>query len=659
VRIDRTRAPAGDQEVRLVVTAAQGGQIEVILKATIQAPELNVEPLELDFGEDRTSLPLTIRNPGAGALNFSIEAPQEGWITLSQTQGRITSSPITIDVRIDRDSAPTGDQEVTLIVTADPNQRIEVTLKAGIRRPAELALSPSTLDFGESAGQQQVTVRNDGGEALDWNAASIQGWISLAPASGTLAPGDQQTVTVSIDRANQPSGSIQGSVDFTSNGGSASVVIQATVPNLPKPAVSPISLDFGAIQTRLSVELRNIGSGVMDWTLEVSDAWIRPTATSGSVVAGDARTIFIEVSRDGLDSGALIGSATFRSAGGDVSVEIIMRVASVPILGLEAPQLDASTQDDFTFSVLNNGSGELNWQLTENEDWLELDKLDGQTVTIPQAVTGTINRSGLQAGAYDAAIRIDSDGGTETLIVTMVVAQPEVEITEGPAEDEVLTADQVTFTYGSINASGQIEFSTKLNDQDWSDWGPQTSVTYENLEESDLAGPHLFQVQVRADAGESEILLRRFQINALQGPTLRLSPKALTTSVGQTVEVDIVAEEVTNLLAARVIIEFDADRLQLQEVVADDLFLTQRGGTVFRPDAVIDNENGQVDLSVGVLGGTNAGVDDSGILAKLRFRARSSGIGTLEIGAGSELRDSQSNPQSIQITTQGLVITIQ
>ena len=43
------------------------------------------------------------------------------------------------------------------------------------------------------------------------------------------------------------------------------------------------------------------------------------------------------------------------------------------------------------------GSGNLLWDLTETEDWLELDPISGTTASVPQTVTGRIAREGLEA----------------------------------------------------------------------------------------------------------------------------------------------------------------------------------------------------------------------------------------------------------------------
>lgn len=620
-------------------------------------PVLAVTPEVLDFGTDRNSLTLTISNAGTGILDWQIQVPSEGWVSVNQASGTVVNTPVNIDVRVNREKAPAGEQEVKLVVTGGDGSRREVIIRLDNRQVARLSLSPTSLSFGQTSTSQQVTLRNDGGQPMTWNATTAQTWITIAPASGTMQPGDQQTVTVTISRQGQPPGTIQGTVDFTSSGGSESVNVQATVPNLPIPSISPATLDFGAVETRGSVELRNIGSATLEWTLEISDAWIRLTRTSGSVLVGDAQVIFIEVDRSGLDPGAYQGRVTLRSAGGDLEVKIAMRVVDQPVLKLSDEQLDLGAKESFTFSILNSGSGSLNWQISENAPWLELSPLSGTTSTVPQTITGTIKRSGLVAGAYETTLRVESDGGSKSIALRMEVPQPGVQITQGPTEGEKTALDRVTFAFRAVNAAGQIEYSTKLDEGEWSVWGKTTEVSYQNLEESSLVGPHLFQVRVRADAGEGETLLRRFEVDAIQGPALRLSPKAVTAGRSQTVEIEVVAEEVESLLAAHIVLSFDAGRLELQRVEAAEDFLEQHGGTVVLPEPEIDNTKGRLDLSVGVAGGSAAGVGGTGVLAKLYFRTKSSGVAPLTLGPETSLRDLDNKP--VPIKTLGTGVTVQ
>ena len=201
-------------------------------------PQLKVEPQVLDFGTERISLSLTIENAGSGILDFHIQIPSEGWISLSQTNGTVVNTPLSVDVRIDRAKAPVGDQEVQLVITA-LRVRQEVTVRASILQPGVLRVSATELDFGETTSQYQLTLSNEGGQALDWQSTPAQPWIDVAPASGRLAPGDGQIVTVTVDRTDQPAGSLQGSVDFASDGSLQSVSVAAMVANRP-PVLTPI-----------------------------------------------------------------------------------------------------------------------------------------------------------------------------------------------------------------------------------------------------------------------------------------------------------------------------------------------------------------------------------------------------------------------------------
>ncbi|NKB67896.1 MAG: hypothetical protein GKR89_12615 [Candidatus Latescibacteria bacterium] len=607
-------------------------------------PVLSVTPLTLDFGDTRTSLSFTITNAGSGTLDFSVQVPSEGWISLSQTNGIAVNNPVAVEVRIDREKAPTGTQEVKLVVTGALGARQEITLRALISRPAVLSVSPTTLVFGETSSQQQVTLRNDGGEALNWQAASAQGWISTAPQSGSLAPGDQAAVTVTIDRTDQPSGDIQGSVDFTSGGGSKTVVVQATIPNLPRPSVSPASLDFGTSQERLSVELRNIGGAVLEWTLEVSDAWIQPTDTDGSVPVGDTRLVFIDVSRQGLEPQAYQGSVTFRSVGGDAVVDIFMRISDEPVLELSVESLDIGIEPSFDFSVVNAGSGDLIWEISESEDWLELDRLQGATSAVPQVINGTIARLGLPAGEYSTNIRVESNAGSAALPLTMTVPEPGVAITSGPRQGETVGSDAVTFEFEARNTYGATELSFRLGDGPWSEWGNETTARFENLEESALAGDHSFQVRSRADAGQSQPLTRTFTVDAVTGPALRFA-KLQPVENGATVEVAVVAEDVANLLGARIAFDYDPAKLELQNVAAPDQFWSANGGQVVQLPHEDDSPAGRLDLSVLVPGGrSQAGVSGTGAIAVVRFRARQAGVALLTWRPEAALRDTDGEP---------------
>ena len=97
-----------------------------------------LERAERSEGSDsdsKSSIMLTVSNTGGGTLHWAIAAPSEVWITLSQREGNTTSESAKIDVRIDREQAPAGLQQVKIVVTGDGEARQEVTLLANITKP--------------------------------------------------------------------------------------------------------------------------------------------------------------------------------------------------------------------------------------------------------------------------------------------------------------------------------------------------------------------------------------------------------------------------------------------------------------------------------------------------------------------------------------------
>ncbi|MEW6756224.1 MAG: hypothetical protein AB1505_35410 [Candidatus Latescibacterota bacterium] len=147
---------AGAVGFGLLVAAACGGPT-----SSKEEPVLSVTPLVLDFGDSRNSITVTVSNGGTGSFHWVLTIPSEGWITVNRQDGTVINSPMDVEVRIDREKAPAGTQEIRLTITGAGATQ-EITVRAVVRHAAQLSLSPLSLDFGETSTQQQVTVRNTG-----------------------------------------------------------------------------------------------------------------------------------------------------------------------------------------------------------------------------------------------------------------------------------------------------------------------------------------------------------------------------------------------------------------------------------------------------------------------------------------------------------------
>lgn len=97
-----------------------------------------------------------------------------------------------------------ADYQASATVTGGQTTNFSATLTAVT--PGALAVTPATgLAASGNAGgpftpsSQDYTIQNTGGASINWTAAATQAWVTVAPASGTLAAGATATVSVTIN----------------------------------------------------------------------------------------------------------------------------------------------------------------------------------------------------------------------------------------------------------------------------------------------------------------------------------------------------------------------------------------------------------------------------------------------------------------------------
>jgi len=98
--------------------------------------------------------------------------------------------------------------------------------------------------------------------------------------------------------------------------------ITRELPATPRPAVEPNSLDFGMVETALTLDITNDGPGRIDWDIEESVSWITNVSPSSGTTTTETDTVTVTVSRAGLSGGEHFGSISFDSGCGDVEIEV-------------------------------------------------------------------------------------------------------------------------------------------------------------------------------------------------------------------------------------------------------------------------------------------------------------------------------------------------
>jgi hypothetical protein len=194
-------------------------------------------------------------------------------------------------------------------------------------------VSPAFLDFHGSATELSVSVDNDGDEPLVWSADPDASWISVPLSAGTVSPHSSASVAVRVSRSGLTAGTYQSALQFTSNGGSATVTIDMTVSGSPpdttsppKIGLTPTSLNFGLTATVLPVVIQNTGGKPLDWQAEPADGFVSVSPSSGQVEPGDAESVAIAVSRSGLLGGLHESSILFTSNGGSKLLPLSLMV---------------------------------------------------------------------------------------------------------------------------------------------------------------------------------------------------------------------------------------------------------------------------------------------------------------------------------------------
>ena len=102
--------------------------------------------------------------------------------------------------------------------------------------PAELSISPLTLDFDSISTQTSIDIRNNGGGVLVWTLSEEISWLTSDLVSGETTT-ETDKVVITVDRADLSAGDYSGIITITSNGGSQqiSITLKVKARDLPKP----------------------------------------------------------------------------------------------------------------------------------------------------------------------------------------------------------------------------------------------------------------------------------------------------------------------------------------------------------------------------------------------------------------------------------------
>ena len=211
---------------------------------------------------------------------------------------------------------------------------------------------------------------------------------------------------------------------------------------------------------------------------------------------------------------------------------------------------------------------------------------------------------------------------------------------------DTLLTETISITLDTYDGLG-IEYRYMLDSEPWSDWSTSNVIVFEYLDE----GAHEIQLQAfRSEpADTSDILTISFIVDAVDGPSLMLYPRRHKAQVGDQMTFLIHAEEVSNLMAAELHMEYDTTVLSVDAISQGSFFMNGQE-SIFSYEV----EEGVISLLTSVVNSDAPTVSGTGSLAEIEITLLNS-VETAIVFIGQILRDAENNNFLINQTVHGLI----
>ncbi len=463
--------PLGIYTGQIVVTS-QAGNLSLTVPVTLTVAAAataffdNV-PGQMSFtmqtaGTTITSQTLQIRNGGTGTLSWTLAqttADGGNWLMVSAPSG---TAPSFVNVGVNVANLPSGGLIAGTFVgelvfrTAGSSVTISVNVVVG----ANIFNQVNAIGFAKPFGganplPQTITIATPG-TAFNYfitsSTATGGAWLNVATVTACGFCGTPNSIVATVIASpTLPVGTYTGQIVVVSQGGAQSITIPVSltvaaggVPlfdNVPGEISFAIPTASGDPPVQ-NVQIRNAGSGTLNWTLTVTTSdgggWLNASVPVGSTPANISLGVSVSaLPNGGLIAGTFTGQLAFTSTvdGSVVTVPIVVTVGlngfvqltplsfSKPFGGsnpVSQVVSGASTGTAFNFfveSAAGNGGA-----------WLSVATAGGcGFCTTPKSVTVSITASPtLAVGIYTGQLVMYSQSGSMSMIVpvTLTVGNP-------------------------------------------------------------------------------------------------------------------------------------------------------------------------------------------------------------------------------------------
>jgi len=451
---------------------------------------LKVNEKELNFGSDKDSLLLNIKNDGKRDMDWKISA-KDDWLTFEQKSGTLKGGrQDTIKVRANRIMLTPSEQDYISTITIEDEQMGKsepVSVKIIVPCEPAISISPNDVLFCKLSETQQVTVKNTGSCQLSWHAVmdGIPQWLQIEPERAVTER--QQDVTFKIDAEALPEFFQVVSVKFLNDGDrndEATVTIKLKPPILK---VKPSTVNFGESRKPEDVIIENAGCGILRWEVkkENNAEWLSVLQYDGTIIE-EAQSVTLSVKEIKGLTGEQVEVLRFMNrddSDDEISVTVKVNFPQTSEMYVEPTEITFNElPESHKITLENRGTGTLKWcaERSENVRWLNITPEDG---TIQAGgymkVTLTIKVSALQGleGRQSESINFINEGKPDnTKSVSVEIEPPRLKIEPSEIEFCKLQSPQ---TVNLKNVGGcTLNWCAVMDDvPDWLEVKPDNAKT--------------------------------------------------------------------------------------------------------------------------------------------------------------------------------------
>lgn len=315
---------------------------------------LAVNPAAVNFGANGNNENISIFNTGAGVIAWTL-TENVAWLSANISSGTVSTEIDHVKLTVDRGGLGPGTYTGKVTITGGGTTK-QINVAMTVAGSPDFEIDPLTLNFLNNQEDDEFTITNTGLGPLTWNVKlqdpdddsqtiPFPDYLTVEPASGTIQPGDTETIEVTIDRELLDDGIFGLVLLIDTNAGDTQVAINITQGASASIGVEPSTLDFGETENTLTFDVFNNGEpgSVLNFTLSTDrpdliffDPADGTSVGTDNVLDYDRVPITVTIDRNALTGSSDGGTITVSGLGID-PVDVIINVTAAP-LGFEGAE---------------------------------------------------------------------------------------------------------------------------------------------------------------------------------------------------------------------------------------------------------------------------------------------------------------------------------